>query len=257
MRPGMLVLVVITLAGVQVALAEVASRPEDEPMTREKMEKILRVIGTEARGVPGLLEFKVKEVVLVCISDPGHDRMRIIAQIRPLSDLTSEQLEAILEANFHSALDARYATSQGILYAAFIHPLSNLTERELRSAAFQVPSPAFTFGPPYSSGTLLCGGVRARSPCRRGRTRLRLQPGKSGLTLQEDPPLRYPYAGQTNPGSFGLFPARPGVDRFCVEPGTCYHIPADGYLYEMDARAMHTGINTDKQERIHLVVCKA
>lgn len=161
MRPGILALVLITFAGIQVALAEDASRPEHEPMTQEKMEKILRAIGAEARGVPGLLEFKVKEVVLVCISDPAHDRMRIIAQIRPLSDLTSEQLEAILEANFHSALDARYATSQGILYAAFIHPLSSLTERELRSAAFQVASLTLTFGSTYSSGNLIFGGGQA------------------------------------------------------------------------------------------------
>jgi hypothetical protein len=97
----------------------------------------------------------------------------------------------------------------------------------------------------------------ARLPFRPGRTRLMIQPPKSCLTLHEDPTLRYHYAVQTNPGSFILFTAQPDADRFCVEPGTCYHIPADGYLYEMDARATHTGINTDKQERIHLVVCKA
>ena len=59
MRPGILALVLITFAGIQVALAEDASRPDHEPMTQEKMEKILRAIGAEARGVPGLLEFKV------------------------------------------------------------------------------------------------------------------------------------------------------------------------------------------------------
>jgi hypothetical protein len=151
----------ITFTGVQVALAKDATRPEHEPMTQEKMENILRAVGSEARGVPGLLEFKIKEVMLVCISDPEHDRMRIIAQIRPVSDLTSEQVAAILEANFHSALDARYATSQGVLYAAFIHPLSSLTEQELRSAAVQVASLTLTFGSSYSSGNLVFGGGRA------------------------------------------------------------------------------------------------
>lgn len=97
----------------------------------------------------------------------------------------------------------------------------------------------------------------ARLPFRPGRTRLMIQPPKSCLTLHEDPTLRYHYAVKTNPGSFILFTARPEAGRFCVEPGTCYHIPADGYLYEMDAHSMHTAVNTDKEERIHLVVCKA
>ncbi len=33
-------------------------------------------------------------------------------------------------ANFHTALDARYAISDGVIYAAFIHPLSSLARRK-------------------------------------------------------------------------------------------------------------------------------
>lgn len=64
----------------------------------------------------------------------------------------------VLEANFHSALDARYATSDGVLYAAFIHPLSPLTEAEVRSAVAQVASLVRSFGTTYSSGELVYGG---------------------------------------------------------------------------------------------------
>ena len=30
--------------------------------------------------------------------------------------------------------------------------------------------------------------------------------------------------------------------------------PADGYLYEMDGREVHTAMNASKEERIHLVI---
>ena len=86
--------------------------------------------------------------------------MRLIATIAPVADLTAEHIARILEANFHTALDARYATSNGYLYAAFIHPLSPLTEGELGSAVAQVSNLARTFGTTYSSGELVYGGSK-------------------------------------------------------------------------------------------------
>ena len=65
-----------------------------------------------------------------------------------------------MAANFHTALDGRYATSEGVLYAAFIHPLSPLTEEELASALRQVAALARNFGTTYSSDALLYGGRR-------------------------------------------------------------------------------------------------
>ena len=90
--------------------------------------------------------------------------MRLIATISPVSELTGEQVARILEANFHSALDARYATSRGYLYAAFIHPLSPLSDAELRSAVAQVANLARTFGTTYSSGELLYGAPSGEPP---------------------------------------------------------------------------------------------
>lgn len=62
-----------------------------------------------------------------------------------------------MEANFHSALDARYAVSDGVLYSAFIHPLASLTERDLISGIGQTRQLALTFGRKYSSGALHFG----------------------------------------------------------------------------------------------------
>ncbi len=38
------------------------------------------------------------------------------------------------------------------------------------------------------------------------------------------------------------------------ETGCFYHVPADGYLYEMDARLTHTAINASREARIHPVI---
>lgn len=80
--------------------------------------------------------------------------MRIIAPIARYQDLTREQLDTALAANFHRALDARYALSNGIMYSVYIHPLSSLDEVQLRSAIFQVSNLALSFGRDYTSGVL-------------------------------------------------------------------------------------------------------
>ena len=60
----------------------------------------------------------------------------------------------MLVANFHNALDARYAVSNGNVFAAFLHPLSSLEENDLRSALRQVSQLVANFGTTYSSGGL-------------------------------------------------------------------------------------------------------
>lgn len=130
----------------------------DEPMTQAHMEDIVRSIGTDSRGRPGFLEFAYSGVQLMCISDKKNNRMRLIAPIGDYSAVSPEQKDLMFAANFHTALDARYAVSQGVLFAAFIHPLSTLDEAEITSAIIQVASLVQTFGTTYSSSVLSFGG---------------------------------------------------------------------------------------------------
>jgi hypothetical protein len=124
-------------------------------MTQEALGNLIRSVDPAATGPPGAIEFSNERVRMACISDATHGRMRIVAPIRAVTDLSPTQVAAILEANFHSALDARYATSQGILYAAFIHPLGPLTPAQVQSAVTQVTNLVRTFGSSYSSGELV------------------------------------------------------------------------------------------------------
>ncbi len=91
------------------------------------------------------------------ISDVAHDRMRIISTITEYKDVTKEQLDAMMVSNFHTAIDARYGVSHGILYSAYIHPLSSLSEEQIKSAVTQVANLTLSFGSEYSSGLLRYG----------------------------------------------------------------------------------------------------
>lgn len=91
---------------------------------------------------------------MACLVDPNFDRMRFIAPITEVGELDDATKDAVLEANFHTALDARYGSSNGLLFAAFIHPLSSLDEPLARSALDQVAALVHTFGTQYSSGSL-------------------------------------------------------------------------------------------------------
>lgn len=129
-----------------------------EGMTQKYMESIVKEMAIKSTGSKGYVEFTYNTVQMYLISDVKHNRMRIITPIQEYKKLSVEQIDAIMEANFHAALDARYAVSKGILYSAFIHPLSDLNELQLQAGIKQVSNLFLTFGTQYSSGTLKYGG---------------------------------------------------------------------------------------------------
>ena len=134
-------------------------RPPSPRMTGSLLEELIRDVATDFRIDGTVMEFKYESTAMACIFDRARNRMRLVAPITAVSDLSSKQIGIILEANFHTALDGRYATSDGVLYAAYIHPLSMLNEKELLSGLRQVASLVTTFGTTYTSGELIFGGT--------------------------------------------------------------------------------------------------
>lgn len=155
-------MVLCVLAGVTVfAFADGVKKytsPVSDRMTTARLGKIIEEHAEVTASESFYWEFTHTRVRMACITDARSDRMRIIAPITRVADLDDGQLAAMMDANFHSALDARYATSDGVVYATFIHPLSPLSEREVVSALRQVAGCALTFGSSYSSGELIFGG---------------------------------------------------------------------------------------------------
>ncbi len=130
----------------------------ENSMTQDGMEKIVINNVEVITKQKGYIVFMYKKVKMALISDVKHDRMRIIAPVTEYPALTSKIKDAVMKSNFHLALDARYAVSNDVLYSAYIHPLSPLTKKELKSALNQVSTLALTFGSTYSSGELSFNG---------------------------------------------------------------------------------------------------
>jgi hypothetical protein len=84
--------------------------------------------------------------------------MRAITPVRKQEDVPPEELTRLMQANFDSALDARYALAKGVLWSAFIHPLKPLEKDQLISGIGQVVNLAQSYGTLYSGGALLFGG---------------------------------------------------------------------------------------------------
>lgn len=134
--------------------AAAATSAAQEPMNQQRLHEIIAANTSNVRVEGNVALFQVGGVALLCISDPNADRMRIIAPVKRVEEATSQEILAAMRANFHTALDARYAISEGVIFAAFIHPLSPLTAKQVVSAIRQVASARQTFGDSYSSGEL-------------------------------------------------------------------------------------------------------
>lgn len=130
-----------------------------EIMTLERLETILQTAAADLEGGEGQWQVTVEGRSLVVLADSTNDRMRIVSPVAPAGALSTQEVQAMLVANFHSALDARYAVTNGTVVSVFVHPLSSLQEADLRSGLFQVATLATNFGTSYSSGGLGFGAI--------------------------------------------------------------------------------------------------
>lgn len=129
-----------------------------QEMTNEKLEEIFTKKVDTITGYPGYWEMLHKNRQLLCITDTNHNRMRIISPIVKTNVLDKDLLLDALTANFHSALDVKYAISKDVLWSVFIHPLKELSITEAESALEQVVNAANNFGTTFSSTEMIFGG---------------------------------------------------------------------------------------------------
>lgn len=128
-------------------------------MDNRRLDQLIRELGCKIDGAQGQWRFEAFEITMFCVTDELHDRMRVIAPILPVADLENGMLEECMEANFDRALDARYCTSEGTIWGAFIHPLRSLSDGLFRSAVRQVAELTRNFGGSFSSGQLEFRGL--------------------------------------------------------------------------------------------------
>lgn len=124
-------------------------------------EKLMDIIQQEADTVSlqgNQARFLLNNTMLICIYDESANRMRIISPIVEREKLGEDELLNALVANFHSALDVKYALSDEIIWSVYAHPLRELSEAQVIDAIQQVYAAAITFGESYSSTNLVFPG---------------------------------------------------------------------------------------------------
>ena len=165
-RFNTLLLSLIFLLSCISANAAEAVKPEGA-MNNTRLDTLIKRIDNKAEGRPGYWRFTVEGVSVTVITDEKADRMRIMAPVIPAGKLDPEALTRLLQANFDTALDARYAIAKGVLWSAYIHPLSPLQNKEFLEGLGQVVNLNETFGSSYSSGSLMFQGGDSKGLQRR------------------------------------------------------------------------------------------
>lgn len=137
-------------------MKEHSSSVNESIMTQETIENIINTsINIQVlEKEKGYVLFKYSGTKMALLSDENYNRMRIISPITKYSSLAPKIKDALMDSNFHLALDARYAVSEDTLYAAFLHPLSSLVTEDFESALKQVYNLAISFGKTYSSAQI-------------------------------------------------------------------------------------------------------
>ncbi len=150
-----------------------------QKMDNEQLEKILKISCEEVKGESGMWQLVFKEHFLLVLTDETNNRMRIFTPIIEEDQLKKQQLRNMLAANFHSALDAKYALYEGYVVSVFTHPLKELGKAQLKDALQQVVSLSQTFGTTYSSTELIFGPGSGENAPGKSKERLNKRPDRS------------------------------------------------------------------------------
>jgi hypothetical protein len=124
----------------------------------EQMDAVIKAIDSKAIRTGNSWQFTLQERAMLVVTDTSAARMRIITPIALIDDLPEGAMERLMQANFDTALDARYAVAQNLVWGAFIHPLDTLTQRDFAAGILQTHTVGETFGTTFSSGAISYGG---------------------------------------------------------------------------------------------------
>ncbi|SIT83776.1 hypothetical protein SAMN05421665_1728 [Yoonia rosea] len=134
-------------------LPAAAQSQEAEPhMTLPRMAEIVLALDPEAELVGAGFSLTIDDIPVLIVTDVAANRMRAMVPIRSAETMTSEEMRRVMQANFDSALDARYAVAGGQLWGVFLHPFKELERNQFISGVAQTVNVAKTYGSLYSSG---------------------------------------------------------------------------------------------------------
>ena len=123
-----------------------------------RLRNIVQRIDPNAELLPNGATFRVQNIPVTLVYDINADRMRLISPASSIEELDAEMLVRLMQANFDTALDSRYALAGGILWATYLHPLSTLSSDQFGSGLGQTINLVATFGSTFTSGAIVFGG---------------------------------------------------------------------------------------------------
>ena len=140
------------------ALRSALADETGDAMTAERLGELVLRVDDEAVLDGSSWFFVIEGLETTVVYDIAADRMRIVIPILDSSEIDNETMQRLMQANFDTALDARYAIANGMVWATFIHPLSTLSDEEFLVGLAQTANIVLTFGSSYSSGMFIFGG---------------------------------------------------------------------------------------------------
>jgi hypothetical protein len=156
-----------------------AENTKPQRMNNDRLGKLIHQIDENAKGSAGNWTLTYEGYSLRIITDEKADRMRIILGVTRAEDLKPNELYRLLQANFDTSLDARYSIAKGIVWSAFIHPLSPLSDNEFLSGLAQTINLTSSYGSSFSSGALhFLGGDHAAGKAEEKRYRELMKKGQ-------------------------------------------------------------------------------
>lgn len=138
-------------------LAATPAFAQDRNMTPQRIADIASALDPDAQITPGGISLTISDVPVLIVMAPGMNRMRAMVPIRRIDTMTPEEMTRVMQANFDTALDARYAIARGQLWGVFIHPLRELQRDQLISGIGQTVNIALSYGTLYSGGAAQFG----------------------------------------------------------------------------------------------------
>ena len=146
----------LTLAA-PVAMAQTQPGPTppeavfEVPFTPAVLNSVLLEIDPEAQIADGSALLTFSDVPVTVMYDAGANRLRALVPIASAGGMTDGQMERLLQANFDTALDARYALAGGRVWSVYMHPMAELDRDQVISGIAQAVSLAQTYGTTFSS----------------------------------------------------------------------------------------------------------
>jgi len=90
----------------------------DKGMSNTRLQELITRIVKNPAGRTGSWSIKYEDIPIFIITSEKANRMRIISPISSSDNLSKEALYRMMQANFDSALDARYSIAQGKLWSS-------------------------------------------------------------------------------------------------------------------------------------------